>query len=312
MEFVYDDKKNLHVDVYQAESDHKSTGSLKDIIFYIHGGAWTVGNKKYAKYPLKVLSEHNTVSFAVEYRQGSLNNDQFDSILLILMFVLLLLALTSRNNVQMITILIILSFSVLFLFAISVTIPTENVRHPDHIYDVAKAFRWVYDHADQFGGNKDRIFIMGHSAGGGLATLLSTNHSYLRKYGLEPNVIKGTISVSGVYSDRRMQETLLGRQLLVSNFGRRHAYFDAFSIYNVDHHTPPHLLINAKDDISLKPHTRDYVDVLRVHGIYNKTVYVNNRNHFNIMRDWNDKNENTLRPILQFIREINEHLQENQ
>ena len=35
--------------------------------------------------------------------------------------------------------------------------------------DVAKAIRWTHDHAAEFGGDGDKIFVMGHSAGSQLA-----------------------------------------------------------------------------------------------------------------------------------------------
>src|SRR5262249_28651835 len=35
--------------------------------------------------------------------------------------------------------------------------------------DVAKAIRWVHDHAKDYGGDPDTLFVMGHSAGAQLA-----------------------------------------------------------------------------------------------------------------------------------------------
>ncbi len=38
--------------------------------------------------------------------------------------------------------------------------------------DVAKAIRWTHDHAKDYGGDPDTIFVMGHSAGAQLAALV--------------------------------------------------------------------------------------------------------------------------------------------
>ena len=40
-----------------------------------------------------------------------------------------------------------------------------DVTIKDIAGDVAKAIRWVHDHAGQYGGDPEKIFVMGHSAG---------------------------------------------------------------------------------------------------------------------------------------------------
>ena len=44
--------------------------------------------------------------------------------------------------------------------------------------DCASAVKWVYENIDRYGGDKNKIFISGHSAGGHLAALISTDHKY--------------------------------------------------------------------------------------------------------------------------------------
>jgi acetyl esterase/lipase len=73
------------------------------------------------------------------------------------------------------------------------------VAHPAHVEDLATAVAWVRRSVAEHGGDPQRVFLTGHSAGGYLATLLVTNRSHLaaRGVGLEP--IRGLISVSGFY-----------------------------------------------------------------------------------------------------------------
>jgi acetyl esterase/lipase len=75
-----------------------------------------------------------------------------------------------------------------------------TVRHPDHIKDVAKAFAWMKENANKYGGNKDMIFVSGHSAGGHLVSLLATDESYLKVEKCSLNDIRGVVAVSGVYT----------------------------------------------------------------------------------------------------------------
>jgi acetyl esterase/lipase len=78
------------------------------------------------------------------------------------------------------------------------------VKHPEHIRDVARAFAWTRRHIKEYGGDPDRIFLCGHSAGGHLVSLLATNECYLKDENLkltdaDCKAIRGVISICGVY-----------------------------------------------------------------------------------------------------------------
>jgi acetyl esterase/lipase len=61
--------------------------------------------------------------------------------------------------------------------------------------DVAKAIHWVHDHAKDYGGDPNTIFVMGHSAGAHLAALVCTDYHYLQAEGLSLSIIKGCVPV---------------------------------------------------------------------------------------------------------------------
>lgn len=63
--------------------------------------------------------------------------------------------------------------------------------------DVAKATRWIHDHAKEFGGDPNSIFVMGWSAGAQLAALVCTDDSYLKAEGLSLRDIKGCVPIDG-------------------------------------------------------------------------------------------------------------------
>jgi acetyl esterase/lipase len=73
------------------------------------------------------------------------------------------------------------------------------VKHPEHVKDVARAVAWVRDHVGERGGDPNRLFLVGHSAGGHLVSLLATDEKYLREVGLRSSDLRGVVSVSGVY-----------------------------------------------------------------------------------------------------------------
>ncbi len=65
--------------------------------------------------------------------------------------------------------------------------------------DAANAVAWVHTHANELGGNKDDVFLMGHSAGGQIAALLATDGSWLGAHGMHPNDLAGFIGLAGCY-----------------------------------------------------------------------------------------------------------------
>lgn len=61
--------------------------------------------------------------------------------------------------------------------------------------DIAKAVKWVSQHAAEYGGSPDALFVAGHSAGAHLAALVCTDERYLKAEGLPLSSIKGCIPV---------------------------------------------------------------------------------------------------------------------
>lgn len=68
---------------------------------------------------------------------------------------------------------------------------TNRVMFPLHNLDVADAVKWVYDNIAQYGGDKQKMAIMGHSAGGHLASLTSVSPQFLPALGLPVHTLKG-------------------------------------------------------------------------------------------------------------------------
>lgn len=75
-----------------------------------------------------------------------------------------------------------------------------EVKCDGEINDLTQAFIWTQNHLEEYGGQKGRLFLFGHSSGAHLASLLATNTQFLSLVGHSPNEIKGVIAMSGLYT----------------------------------------------------------------------------------------------------------------
>ena len=65
-------------------------------------------------------------------------------------------------------------------------------QYMDMASDAAAALRWVNMNISRYGGDPERIFVMGHSAGGHLAALINSDPQFFKEQGIK-NPIRGVI-----------------------------------------------------------------------------------------------------------------------
>ncbi len=81
----------------------------------------------------------------------------------------------------------------------------HGVTWPEQIEDVAAAVEWVGEHIALYGGDPEALFLMGHSAGGQLATRVALDPEALPR--TDAFDVCGVIAVSGAAYDLTDEET---------------------------------------------------------------------------------------------------------
>lgn len=120
-----------------------------------------------------------------------------------------------------------------------------DVRFPAFVQDAADAVVWTHRHIASFGGDPDRLIVMGHSAGAHLASMVALNDRYLREAGGRMEWIAGLIGMAGPYSFLPMPDDPLLKDL----FGPPERYGLSQVVNYVDgRRNPPMLLIGGADD----------------------------------------------------------------
>jgi acetyl esterase/lipase len=166
------------------------------------------------------------------------------------------------------------------------------------LQDVAAAFAWSRRSAADFGGDPDRLFLCGHSAGGHLVAVLATNPAYLAAHGLTPAAVRGVIAFSGIYR--------IGPNIRV--LGVAYAFQDvdwkAVSPVNLVHpDLPPFLLIRAQGEIAyLAQPTEEFHRRLRACGARSERYVVPGENHYGQVLHINCPGSPQGPRMLEFIR----------
>jgi acetyl esterase/lipase len=123
-----------------------------------------------------------------------------------------------------------------------------EVRYPEFLDDGARVVRWVRDNIGSFGGDPEKIFLKGHSAGAHIAAMLSIDRRWLAKVGLNPGRdIAGLIGISGPYDYLPLRDETL--KLIFGGADRP----DTQPIFHVAPGAPPSLLMTGDRDRLVEP-----------------------------------------------------------
>lgn len=147
--------------------------------------------------------------------------------------------------------------------------------------DVAKSFGWVHRNIAKYGGDPQRIFVGGHSAGAQLAALICTDDRYLKKEGVSFDVLRGCVPVDGdtydipkIIMTAEHRQTLYGGKMFTfghrQKFGNdpeKHVDFSAVTHVAKGKGIPPFLLLYFSGNPDTRAQAGRLAAVLKESGI---------------------------------------------
>lgn len=179
-----------------------------------------------------------------------------------------------------------------------------RVKWRRQVEDVQAAVSWVRSHALAYGGQPDRLFLMGHSAGTHLASLVAlTAAPELRP------AIRGVIAVSGAALDLADEKTYqLGadRDYYAARFRDGDSSNDwkqrASPVRFVSPQAPPFLILYATGETRALQHQSQLLHAaLEKNGVSSRLVPVPGESHTRIVLALSHPDKVPAKAILEFV-----------
>jgi acetyl esterase/lipase len=120
-----------------------------------------------------------------------------------------------------------------------------EARYPDFLEDCAGAVRWARRHAGEYGGDGERIVLVGHSAGAYNAAMLALDPGLL---GADRAVIRGFVGLAGPYDFLPLDDGAT-----IAAFGAWPRLAETQPTSHAESGAPPALLLHGDADTRVKP-----------------------------------------------------------
>ena len=161
---------------------------------------------------------------------------------------------------------------------------------PQHLFphgvdDAIAALRWVGEHIERVGGDPNKVFIGGHSAGGHHAALINVTPDHHSIAGVPP--IRGCLPLSGVYDFTATSGLTVRPRFLGPEGSQIEIAASPLHALNLAHAKgppmAPMLITYGSDDFPhLRTQAETFSQVARVTGASIETLVLEGRTHFSV------------------------------
>jgi arylformamidase len=183
------------------------------------------------------------------------------------------------------------------------------------IGDVASAVAWTHKNIEKYGGDPNRIFVMGHSAGAQLAAILCTDQRYLDKVGVPFSSLRGCVPVDGDTYDipamimtAEMRQTLHGlplpengHRVKFGNDPKLHLDFSAVTHVAKEKGIPPFLILYVAGHPDVSAQAKRLEICLAKADVPVSSFGASNTNHSKLNDDLGVENDAATKKLLEFI-----------
>jgi arylformamidase len=185
------------------------------------------------------------------------------------------------------------------------------------VRDVAKSIGWVHANISRHGGDPNRIFLMGHSAGAQLVALLCTDSRYIEAESVPQRSIKGCVPVDGDTYDVPLQVATATARLKSlkqpvpkmghpEKFGNLERQRELSAVNHVapNRGIPPFLLIHVADHTDTTAQAYRLWAALDHAGVSAKLFGAEGTDHVKLDRDLGAAGDPATKVLFEFTEEL--------
>ena len=155
-----------------------------------------------------------------------------------------------------------------------------QVRYPSFVDDSARAVAWTLKEIQRHGGDPQKVFVMGHSAGAYNAAMVAIDQRFLAAAGASITSLRGFIGLAGPYDF-----------IPIADQNVRPVFFypdtppESQPINHVTAAAPPTLLLASRADKLVDPvrNTGGLANRLRSVGVSVDEIYFDNTSHASLI-----------------------------
>ena len=123
-----------------------------------------------------------------------------------------------------------------------------QIRFPDFLDDCARGVAYVAAHAAEFGGDRRRVFVLGHSSGAYNAVMIALDPKYLARAGSSTTILRGAGGLAGPYDFLPFDV-----EATIDTFGKWPRTDETQPISFTRAGAPPLFLATGSDDTTVYP-----------------------------------------------------------
>ncbi|HEX9942207.1 MAG TPA: alpha/beta hydrolase [Thermoanaerobaculia bacterium] len=191
----------------------------------------------------------------------------------------------------------------------------RHAKWPAMPKDVAAAFAWVKRNVPGRGGDPKRIFLLGHSSGCHLVSLISADPRYLKEHGFATSEIAGVVAMGCRLNDWNLKDRCMTIEQARPYFERdrdEKVVFDTIedrvaanpTLY-IGSHVPPFLALVAETERFQPPILEEaaaFARKLQEAGVEADVRVLEDRKHMSAVEKMPEPDDPTFRIVLDFIR----------
>ena len=176
---------------------------------------------------------------------------------------------------------------------------SSKINYPVYHQNIATAIAWVRQNIDDYGGDTERLSLVGFSAGADIVALLSTNHRFLDEAQVSPATIRCTLLLdAGGYDIAKLIADR--NEVYLKAFGdeaKTSAEASPINYLSLDNYAPRFLIVTRGNLERIGDATYFYSKLLAT-GHSAQLIWANPLNHLDVRDAVGQTNDDLITPAI--------------